>query len=57
MQIVATFKHANPQEAALTFSAILAVDKGVASEVGETGDGWLVTAEGKAVLFQREIAA
>ena len=52
--IVHTFNSNNPKRDATAFSAILAVDKGVPSDVRRTRGGWLVVADdGKAVRFLR----
>jgi hypothetical protein len=52
MNILQTIPAPDPHKAALAFSAILAADKGYASEVKEHGQGWIVLVEdGKAIVF------
>ena len=52
MKIVHEYYTADTHKMALAFSAILAVDKGVPSEVKPAGKSWLVIADdGQAVKF------
>ncbi len=52
--LVKTIKTANPMQAAIAFSAVLAVDKGVQSKVELRGTSALVIADdGKIVKFSK----
>jgi len=52
MSVVHSYETRLPYEAALKFSAILAADKGVPSELVKTPKGWDVVADdGKTVSF------
>lgn len=52
--IIETIPTPVAEQAALAFSAVLAVDKGVQSKVQPVCDGWLVIADdGLAILFQQ----
>lgn len=55
MTILQSITTTEPERAALKFSAILAADKGVPSDVRQESGGWIVEADdGLAILFTTE---
>ncbi len=53
MNVRHTFKTTEPEKAALAFSAILAVDKGIPSDVVKDGENYkVISDENDVVLFE-----